>query len=194
MTARSLRVSTWRLAGGGLLTLLGVAVLTLVLPRATGRRDRGRAAAAQARGALERTRRELEEAQAERQRLQDNRAALEAVMANLPSDPVGRLTWRLSEELFTLAHQHEIHLRAVKYGGPAKEGTRGLPLESVDVDFAAIGLFPDLKAFMLDLEKGRLPFAVVSAKLDESPDGAQLAIVLRAFRQTAPEDGAGGAP
>jgi len=194
VTAASLKISTWRLAGGGLLALLGVGVFVVALPRATSQRDRGRAAAAQARGALERARKELEEVQAERQRLQENRATLEEVMANLPSDPVGRLTWRLSEELFTLAHRHGIHLRAVKYGGPAKEGIRGLPLESVDVDFSAAGLFPDLKAFMLDLEKGRLPFAVVSAKLDESPDGAQLAIVLRAFRQTAPEDGKGGAP
>jgi hypothetical protein len=36
---------------------------------------------------------------------------------------------------------------------------------------------------MLALEGSRLPFAVVSAKLDESPDGAQLTVVLRAFRQ-----------
>ena len=194
MKGSSLKVSTWRLAAGGLLALLGAGVFTLALPRATGQRDRGRAAAAQARAVLERTRKELEEAQAERRRLQDNRAALEEVMANLPSDPVGRLTWRLSQELFTLATEHGVHLRAVKYGAPAKEGTRGMPLESVDVDFAATGLFPNLKAFMLALEKGRLPFAVVSAKLDESPDGAQLAIVLRAFRQTSPEEGTGGHP
>ena len=193
MTGRGLRASAWRVAAGATLALLGTGVLTLVLPRVTGRRDQGRAAAARAREVLARTRAELAEAQAESRRLQENRTALEQVMANLPSDAVGRLTWRLSQELFTLATRHGIHLRSVKYGAPAKEGTRGMPLESVDVDFAAAGLFPDLKAFMLDLEKGRLPFAVVSAKLDESPDGAQLAIVLRAFRQTG-EDGTGGPP
>jgi len=102
---------------------------------------------------------------------------------------VAQLTWEVSQELFTLAARHGLRLVAVKYGGPAREGTRGLPLETVDVDFTVIGLYERMKAFMLGLERGRLPFAVVSAKLDEHPEGAQLAVTLRAFRQAPAAEG-----
>ena len=54
----------------------------------------------------------------------------------------------------------------------------------MDVEFNATGVYMNLKAFMLALEGSKLPFAVVSAKLEESPEGAHLTITLRAFRQS----------
>jgi len=185
MRPATLRGSTLRVAAGGILALLGVGVGFLLLPRASRKLEDSRKAAAQAGTSLARAQGELAAAQEESLRLRQNRATLDRLLANLPHEPVGQLTWRLSQELFTQAATHGVRLVAVKYGGPAHEGTRGMPLESVDVEFTALGLYADLKAFMLGLEKGRLPFAVVSAKLDENPEGAQLAIALRAFRQAA---------
>ena len=52
------------------------------------------------------------------------------------------------------------------------------------MEFNATGVYMNLKSFMLALEGSKLPFAVVGAKLEESPEGAHLTITLRAFRQT----------
>ena len=75
---------------------------------------------------------------------------------------------------------------AVKYGPPTREASKGSQLESVDVEFNLTGIYLNLKSFMLGLEGSKLPFAVVAAKMEESPEGAHLTITLRAFRQATP--------
>jgi len=179
----SLRTSTIRTVLGAILAALGLIVFAFVLPDASQKLGQRRKAATEARNTLDRARRDLESAQAECERLKVNRSALEELMKNMPAETVGRLTWKLSRALFDLSSKHGVRLVAVKYGGPAKEGTKGMLLESVDVEFTTMGVYKDLKAFMLALEGSGLPFAVVSAKMDESPEGAHLIIVLRAFRQ-----------
>jgi hypothetical protein len=71
----------------------------------------------------------------------------------------------------------------VKYGLPSREGARGTDLEAVEVEFVALGVYASHKAFMHDLEGSGLPFAVRDGRLEESPEGARLNIVLRAFRK-----------
>jgi hypothetical protein len=97
---------------------------------------------------------------------------------------VGKLHWKLSQTLFELTKKHQVRLISVKYGPPTREGSKGSALESVDVEFNATGVYMNLKSFMLALEGSKLPFAVVAAKLEESPEGAHLTITLRAFRQS----------
>ncbi len=53
----------------------------------------------------------------------------------------------------------------------------------MEVEFVALGVYANHKAFMLDLEGSGLPFAVRDGRLEESPEGARLDIVLRAFRK-----------
>lgn len=182
----SLRASTIRLIIGASLAAIGLAIFAFVLPDASQKRSQRQKAATQAQATLQRQQKELEAAQAEALRIQVNREALEGLMKNMPAETVGKLSWKLSKTLYDLSAKHTVRLVAVKYGAPAKESTKGMQLESVDVEFTVTGIFMNLKSFMLSLEGSKLPFAVVSAKLDESPEGAHLNIVLRAFRQTAP--------
>jgi len=112
-----------------------------------------------------------------------DRKALDDLLRTMPSESIGKLHWRLSQKLFELSQKHGVRLISVKYGAPSKEGAKGSLLEALDVEFSVTGVFMNLKPFMLALEGSKLPFAVVSAKLDESPEGAHLSVVLRAFRQ-----------
>ena len=185
------RPSQYRLLAGAGLALLGLALGSLVLPDSAQKLARQQKAAGAAQAALERQRRELEAAKALAERIQLNRKTLDELMQNLPADSAGQLSWKLSRTLFELTARHGVWLVAVKYGAPARESSKGLQLESVDVDVTALGVYADLKSFMLALEASKLPFAVVSAKLDESPGGGHLGIVLRAFRQA---QGAGETP
>jgi hypothetical protein len=180
----SLRTSTIRLIVGGSLAVLGLAVFIFVLPDASQRRSQRQKAATDAKVTLERQQRDLEAAQAEAERIRVNREALDELMKTMPAESVGKLAWKLSKTLFDLTTKHTVRLVSVKYGAPAHEGTKGMQLESVDVEFTATGVYMNLKSFMLSLEGSKLPFAVVSAKLDESPEGAHLSVVLRAFRRT----------
>lgn len=185
----ALRPSWIRLWAGAALAVLGLGVFGFLLPGASRKLEQRRRAGTEARADLDRAERNLAELQAENQRIKDNRSALERLLRDLPAATVADLSWRLSQTLFEQSSRHGVRLLAVKYGGPTREGSHGLGLESVDVEFTATGLFQELKAFMLALERGRLPFAVVTAKLDESPEGGRLTIGLRAFRQ-APEGAA----
>jgi hypothetical protein len=180
----SLRTSTIRLIVGGSLGLIGLGVFAFVLPDASQRRSQRQKAAADAKVSLERQQRDLEAAQTEAQRIRVNRETLDELMKTMPAESVGKLAWKLSKTLFDLTTKHTVRLISVKYGAPAHEGTKGMQLESVDVEFTTTGVYMNLKSFMLSLEGSKLPFAVVSAKLDESPEGAHLIVVLRAFRRT----------
>ena len=179
----ALRISSYRLLAGAGLAVLSLALFTLVLPDAAQKLARQKQAAASANATLERQTRELEAAKAQAERIRLNRQTLDGLMQNLPAESVGQLGWKLSQALFDLSGKHGVRLIAVKYGAPAREGAKGIRLEAVDVEFTAQAIYADLKSFMLALEGSKLPFAVVSAKLDESAEGAHLTIVLRAFRQ-----------
>ena len=184
----TLRASTFRLAGGAVLAVAGLLTATFLLPDASQKRLQTGKALQNAAIAYDRQVADLKQAQAEADRLQADRKALDDLLANMPVEGVGKLHWKLSQKLFDLAAKDAVRLITVKYGAPAREASKGSVLESVDVEFSVVGLYQDLKKFMLALESSKLPFAVVAAKLEESPDGAHLTITLRAFRQSsAPE-------
>ena len=178
-----LRSSFLRLAVGGALALLGLGVLAFVLPNASSQKEHSQKAARDAAKNFEARKAELKGYQDEASRLQADRKALEDLLRNMPVESVGQLHWKLSRKLFELAQKNGVRLVSVKYGAPSREGAKGSLLEALDVEFSVTGVFNNLKPFMLALEGSRLPFAVVSAKMDESPDGAHLTVVLRAFRQ-----------
>jgi len=182
MTA-TLRASKFRLIGGAILALAGVLTAIFLLPDASQQRIRQQRAVADAKAAAESQEAALAAARAEAERIGAGRKSLDELMENMPAEGVGKLHWRLSQKLFELTKQHQVRLIAVKYGPPAREGSKGSQLESVDVEFNATGIYANLKSFMLALEGSKLPFAVVGAKMEEAPEGAHLTITLRAFRQ-----------
>ncbi|BDU76672.1 hypothetical protein [Mesoterricola sediminis] len=179
----SLRSSTYRLAAGAILAVLALGVFAFALPDAAQKREKAEKAAREAAAALARQKEELQAYQDEAERLRADRKALDELLRTMPSEPVGRLHWKLSQVLYDLARKHQVRLVSVKYGAPSREGAKGSLLEALDVEFSVVGVFQNLKPFMLALEGSRLPFAVASAKLDESPEGGHLTVVLRAFRQ-----------
>jgi len=179
----SLRSSTIRLIAGGAMALVGLGVALFVLPDASQRVQQSSKAAKDAETDLDKKRKELAAYQAESDRIRVDRKALDDLLRTMPSESIGKLHWRLSQKLFELSQKHGVRLISVKYGAPSKEGAKGSLLEALDVEFSVTGVFMNLKPFMLALEGSKLPFAVVSAKLDESPEGAHLSVVLRAFRQ-----------
>jgi hypothetical protein len=189
----SLRTSTIRLITGAGLGLAGIAVFLFLLPDASQKLVQKTRALAEAAKNQKAQKEALDGALAEAGRMRANRDSLDALMKNMPIEPVGRLHWRLSSRLHDLAQKEGVRLVAVKYGAAAHEGTKGSQLESVDEEFTVTGVYSNLKGFMLALESSKLPFAVVNAKLDESPEGAHLTVTLRAFRQTgaAPADAHG---
>ena len=180
----SLRSSTIRLIAGGAMAVLGLGIFAFVLPDASQRRQSSERAATDATKALNRQQSELAGYQAEADRIRGDRKALDELLKNMPAENIGQLQWKLSKKLFELQQKHGVRLVSVKYGAPSKEGAKGSLLEALDVEFTVTGIFQNLKPFMLALEGSKLPFAVVSAKLDLAPEGAHLTVVLRAFRQT----------
>lgn len=180
----TLRASMWRLGGGAALAAAGLLVAIFLLPDASQKRTQTERAVVEAKTAADRQKSALDAARAQAARLEADRKVLDDLLKNMPAEGVGKLHWVLSQRLFELAKKHGVRLVSVKYGAPAKEGTKGSNLESVDVEFSALAIYKDLKAFMLALESSKLPFAVVNAKLEEAPEGAHLSITLRAFRQT----------
>ena len=179
----TLRSSTLRAVAGGAMALLGAGIFVFALPSAARRLESSEKAAKEASAVLKRQEEELKDYQAEAERIRVDRKVMDELLGAMPAETVGNLQWKLSQRLFELAGKHGVHLVFVKYGAPAKEGAKDSLLEAVDVEFTVFGIFQELKAFMLDLEGGRLPFAVVSAKLDEAPEGAHLTVTLRAFRR-----------
>ena len=185
----SLRASKFRLIGGAVLALAGLLIGIFLLPDASDKRQRTERSLKDASTTYDRQIKELRAAQAEAERIKADRRSLDELLNNMPVEGVGKLHWKLSQKLYELSKKHQIRLVAVKYGPPAREGSKGSVLESVDVEFNATGIYMNLKSFMLALEGSKLPFAVVGAKLEESPEGGHLTITLRAFRQsTAPAE------
>ena len=180
----SLRASRFRLIGGAILAVAGLAIATFLLPDASQKQLQTEKALKDASSVYDRQVKDLKNAQAEADRIKADRQSLDELMQNMPVEGVGRLHWKLSQKLYELTRKHGVRLLAVKYGPATREGSKGSVLESVDVEFNATGVYMNLKSFMLDLEGSKLPFAVVAAKLEETQEGAHLIITLRAFRQS----------
>jgi putative lipoic acid-binding regulatory protein len=191
----TLRASKFRLIGGGALALIGLVIAAFLLPDASQKQVQTEKALKDASTTYARQVKDLDSARAESDRIKADRQSLDELMQNMPVEAVGKLHWKLSQKLYELTKKHGVRLIAVKYGPATREASKGSMLESVDVEFTATGVYMNLKSFMLALEGSKLPFAVVAAKLEESPEGAHLTITLRAFRQSSapvePHEGEG---
>jgi len=182
----SLRSSSVLAAMGGGLVVLSLLTGIFLLSDATRTLDQKQQAAQEARKAMEAQRENLTSYTKLAQNIKQGRERLEALEAKLPKGSVGALQWALSRTLHQEAQKSGIRLVTVKFGLPSREGAKGTELESLEVEVTALGVYQSHKKFMLALEKADLPFAVSSARLEESPDGARLGVVLRTFRREAP--------
>ncbi len=184
MSATTLRTSSIRAAMGGVLLLAALGVALFVLPDASRRRDEQEKARKEAKSLLLVQIQQLAERQVLVDRLALDQKHLEDLEKKMPSGSVGQLQWELSQILFEKAKENGVRLQTVKYGLPSREGAKGTDLESIDVEFTVLGIYPAMKPFMLAIEGSGLPFAVGSARLEESPEGARLSVSLRAFRHS----------
>lgn len=178
-----LRASRLRLALGALGAILGLGIALFLLPDASGQLAQKLKSKREAELSRNQQVQQLQELQRLADRIRRGRDTLADLEARLPRGSAGELQWNLSKTLHTLTQKHGLRLQSVKYGLPSREGARGTDLESVEVEFVALGVYANLKAFMLDLEGSGLAFAVRDGRLEESPEGARLNIVLRAFRK-----------
>jgi len=177
------RTSAIRAIIGGSLMVLALITAIFLLPGASQERDQKRKAANEAQRLLDQQEEELIDLQKQADQISASRSCLEDLMGRMTGDSIGELQWKLRKRLNELAQKHSVDVRTVKYGAPSREGAKGTDLEAIDVEFNATGVYQNLKPFMLALEGSKLPFAVVSVKLEESPDGARLNVTLRAFRR-----------
>ncbi len=184
MSATTLRTSSIRAAMGGVLLLAALGVALFVLPDASRRRDEQEKARKEAKTLLLVQIQQLAERQVLVDRLALDQKHLEDLEKKMPSGSVGQLQWELSQILFKKAKENGVRLQTEKYGLPSREGAKGTDLESIDVEFTVLGIYPAMKPFMLAIEGSGLPFAVGSARLEESPEGARLSVSLRAFRHS----------
>jgi hypothetical protein len=178
-----LGASRLRLVLGALGLVLGLGVAFFLLPDASQQLSQKLRAKRDAELSRNQQVQQLQELQQLDDRIQRGRATLTELEAKLPRGSAGDLQWNLSKTLHALAQKHGLRLLSVKYGLPSREGARGTDLEAVEVEFVALGVYANHKAFMHDLEGSGLPFAVRDGRLEESPEGARLNIVLRAFRK-----------
>lgn len=188
----SLRASRIRLVVGITGLVLGLGVALFILPDASQRLSRQLSARRSAEVARNRKLQELTDLRNLADRIQRGEKTLADLEARLPTGSTGALQWQVSRTLHKLADKDGLTLQSVKYGQPSREGSKDSGLESIEVEFVATGLYANHKAFMLDLEGSGLPFAVRDGRLEESPEGARLDIVLRAYRRVASADHAEG--
>lgn len=179
----SLRHSRHRALGGAVALLVGLVLLTFVLPDASDSLSRQRRIRDQAKQLKQQQDDRLKSLQADASKLDRGQATLAALEARLPKGSAGDLQWDLSRALHEQAAKDNVRLSTIKYSPPTKEGD----LDAVEVEFTALGIYGPLRAYLRNLEGSGLPFAVRDARLEESPEGARLTIVLRAFK---PRDGA----
>ncbi|HEY3400553.1 MAG TPA: hypothetical protein VGK03_07970 [Geothrix sp.] len=183
-----LRASRLRLALGALGLVLGLGVAFFLLPDASQQLTQQLKAKREAELNRNHQMQQLQELQQLADRIRRGQDTLADLESRLPRGSAGELQWNLSKTLHALAKKHGLRLQTVKYGLPSREGARGSDLEAVDVEFVVLGVYASHKAFMLDLEGSGLPFAVRDGRLEESPEGARLDIVLRAFRKAGAPD------
>jgi Tfp pilus assembly protein PilO len=183
-----LRASRLRLILGILGTVAGLGVAFFLLPDASQQLSQKLKAKREAEVSRNLQIQELQELQQLADRLRRGRDTLTDLETRLPRGSAGELQWSLSKTLHALTQKHGLRLVTVRYGLPTREGAKGSDLEAVEVEFVALGVYANHKAFMRELEGSGLPFAVRDGRLAESPEGARLTIVLRAFRKAgAPE-------
>lgn len=180
-----LSTSRTRALAGAIALLAGLAVLLLALPDASARKAQEYKSRQNAKALLQQQREALVRMQDLDTRLRLDREVLADLEARLPTGNSGDLQWSLSRSLYALAAADGVRLQSVKYSAPSKEGS----LEAVDVEFTATGVYQPLKSFMRAIEGAGLPFAVRDARLEESPDGVRLTVVLRAFRPRSGKEG-----
>jgi Tfp pilus assembly protein PilO len=185
MTA-TLRQSQIRLYAGLGLLVLTLAVAIFVLPDASDELSQKTRLSNDARAALDRQKEELVQFRHLSEQVKSGQAAIETLEKGMPKGSVGELQWAMSRTLHDLATSHGVRLQSVKYGIANRESSKGTDLESIDVEFTALGVYSSLKPFMLALENSGQGFAVGAARLEESPEGARLGVTLRAFRQGEP--------
>ncbi|HEX9080654.1 MAG TPA: hypothetical protein VF768_00175 [Holophagaceae bacterium] len=184
----SIRASRIRLVVGLVGMILGLGVMLFVLPDASQRLSRQLAARRDAELSRNKQVQELTDLRQLSNRITRGEKTLADLEARLPKGSTGDLQWQLSKTLHDLADKNGLRLQSVKYGQPNREGSKDSGLESIEVEFVAVGVYANHKAFMLDLEGSGLPFAVRDGRLEESPEGARLDIVLRAFRRVGTGD------
>ena len=182
----SLRSSGLRAWIGLALAVGALLIAGFVLPDAAQDLARKKDASNRAGRDLQNRREALKELNALAQRLASSEQKLTELEKKMPQKSVGQLQWELSKTLHDLAAESGVRLLSVKYNPPNRDAAKGTDLESVDVEFNALGVYQSLKSYMLALEGSGLPFAVGAVKLDESPEGARLSVVLRAFRKAGP--------
>lgn len=179
-----LRASRLRLALGLLGMAGGLCVAFFLLPDASQQLAQKQRAKREAEVGRNQQVQRLQELQQLADRIRRGQETLADLEGRLPKGSAGELQWNLSKTLHAMAQKHGLRLQTVKYGLPSREGAKGTDLEAVEVEFVALGVYANHKAFMRDLEGSGLPFAVRDGRLEESPEGARLNIVLRAFRKT----------
>jgi hypothetical protein len=177
-----LRTSTIRVIVGSSLLFLALLAVLILLPGATLERTQKQKAAGEAQRALQQRENALTQLQTQVDGIDHSRAVMDRLLGDMSSDSISTLHGRIHTRLVELAQETSVKIQAVKYGAPSREGAKGTNLEALDVEFLAVGVYQNLKPFMQKLETSKLPFAVVGAKLEESPDGARLTVTLRAFR------------
>ena len=180
----NMRSSTHRLWLGIGLGVLAILVAFFLLPDASGRAAKERRSAQDAQASLERQLSELSEYQNMIDRIHAGRQRIAELEEHMPKGNIGDLQFSLRNTLFKIASESGVRLPSIKYGAPNRDGSRNTGIETIDVEFIVIGIYQNLKTFMLALEGSGQPFGATSVRLDESPDGGRLTVVLRAFRQT----------
>jgi hypothetical protein len=163
--------------------LLAMLVAIFLLPDASGRAAKERRSALDAQANLERQLANLSEYQQMLDQINAGRERIADLETHMPKGDVGDLHISLRNTVFKLANESGVKVPNVKFGVPNREGSRNTGIEAIDVEFTAIGVYQNLKAFMFALEGSGQPFGASVVKLDESPEGGRLSVTLRAFRQ-----------
>jgi len=179
----SLRTSAIRAWVGAGLAAAALGVAAFVLPSASQELAKQSEARRKADLDLKRRKEGLTELSAFAEGLHQSEAKLKDLESRMSQQSIGQLQWELSKTLHNLAAKNGVRLQSVKYQPPSRDSAKGTDLESLDAEFNVLGVYQSLKPFMLALEGSGLPFAVGAVKLDESPEGARLTVVLRAFRK-----------
>jgi hypothetical protein len=184
----SLKTSAHRLWLGSGLCALAALIAIFLLPNASSRASKERKSALEAQAILDRQLKELSGHQDMLDRINVGRQRISELEGHMPKGNVGDLQFSLRTTLFKLASESNVRLPNIKYGVPNKDASKNTSIETLDVEFTAIGMYRNLKAFMHALEGSDQPFGASTVKLDESPEGGRLSVTLRAFRHTSAQD------
>jgi hypothetical protein len=178
----SMKSSAHRLWLGAGLAALATAVAIFLLPDASGRAAKERKSAQDAKASLQRQLSELSGHKDMLERIHAGQQRIADLEKHMPKGDVGALQASLRKTLHELSRKSGVRLTNIKFSLPNKDGTRNTGIESLDVEFVVIGVYQNLKVFMHAIESSGQPFGASNVKLDESPEGGRLTVVLRAFR------------